>query len=336
MGRRLVHDTSSLVCRVLKAKYFPNSSFLDAQHGSNPSYTWTSIHASRDLVRVVTRWKIGMGEDVRVWGFPWINDDSNYYLQGPCPVGLETMRVCELIDDGSNRWDSELIHALFDPDDGACILCTALPPRGVGDRLIWHGNRDGTYSVKSGYRLAASLCYDANLEVPGEWGTLWKLKIPPRVKDFLWRSCWDCLPTRVNLFAKRVGTSKFCAFCNGFNETNWHLFIDCYFAKGCWERSGISHVLDVLVWEVEGYRDLVFRILTTQPSSVVEVFVMVTWQIWKEHNARVWHGNCNTPAQAVFASAVVINEWKAVRQQPPSSALQAGSASSGVGSGCRS
>lgn len=48
---RLIMEPNTLMCRVLKAKYFPNVDFLSATLDRNPSYTWTSIHSSQDLVR---------------------------------------------------------------------------------------------------------------------------------------------------------------------------------------------------------------------------------------------------------------------------------------------
>ena len=38
-GWRLTQNTESLAHRVLKARYFRNSNFLEAQIGKNPSYT---------------------------------------------------------------------------------------------------------------------------------------------------------------------------------------------------------------------------------------------------------------------------------------------------------
>ena len=37
-GWRLQTNTSSLFCRVFRAKYFPRGSFVDADIGRNPSY----------------------------------------------------------------------------------------------------------------------------------------------------------------------------------------------------------------------------------------------------------------------------------------------------------
>ena len=45
-GWRLMTNNDTTVTKVLKAKYFPNGKFLDAQLGHNPSFIWCSIHAS--------------------------------------------------------------------------------------------------------------------------------------------------------------------------------------------------------------------------------------------------------------------------------------------------
>lgn len=40
MGWRLISDPEALVCRVLRAKYFPRGDFLSASLRRNPSQTW--------------------------------------------------------------------------------------------------------------------------------------------------------------------------------------------------------------------------------------------------------------------------------------------------------
>lgn len=46
-GWRLINYPNSLLARVLKAKYYPNSNFLKAQLGRLPSLTWKSIWATK-------------------------------------------------------------------------------------------------------------------------------------------------------------------------------------------------------------------------------------------------------------------------------------------------
>ena len=51
-GFRLLHNTHSLVFRVYKAKYFPNSTFIDAPVPRISSYTWSSIGLGKDVINM--------------------------------------------------------------------------------------------------------------------------------------------------------------------------------------------------------------------------------------------------------------------------------------------
>ena len=42
-GWRLIKNLESFVARIMKAKYYPNTNFLEAEIGRNPSYAWRSI-----------------------------------------------------------------------------------------------------------------------------------------------------------------------------------------------------------------------------------------------------------------------------------------------------
>ncbi|KAL0427274.1 UNVERIFIED_CONTAM: putative mitochondrial protein [Sesamum latifolium] len=53
---RLVTVPDSLLSRVMKTKYYPDSDFLAARCGGQPSYAWRSIAASRELIRKGIRW----------------------------------------------------------------------------------------------------------------------------------------------------------------------------------------------------------------------------------------------------------------------------------------
>lgn len=49
-GWRLMKHKESLVARLLKARYFPRSTFIDAPVGSLSSYTWRSIQQAAWVV----------------------------------------------------------------------------------------------------------------------------------------------------------------------------------------------------------------------------------------------------------------------------------------------
>ena len=50
---------NSLVTKLFKARYFLNCEFLKAKLGSNPSFVWSSLYATRDCLRQGARWWIG-------------------------------------------------------------------------------------------------------------------------------------------------------------------------------------------------------------------------------------------------------------------------------------
>jgi hypothetical protein len=56
-GWKLFIDSSSLLTRILKAKYFHMRDFLDANIDHNLGFTWGSIWSSQNLITLGYRWK---------------------------------------------------------------------------------------------------------------------------------------------------------------------------------------------------------------------------------------------------------------------------------------
>jgi hypothetical protein len=63
---RIMQKLDSLVALIMKAKYFSQSTILDAKLRSWPSLTWMSILASKELIYDGIVWRIGNGKEVRV------------------------------------------------------------------------------------------------------------------------------------------------------------------------------------------------------------------------------------------------------------------------------
>ena len=60
-------NPSSLVAQVFRARYFPNSPFVEAQVCNNASYYWRSICAARHNIELGSRWQIGSRETTKIW-----------------------------------------------------------------------------------------------------------------------------------------------------------------------------------------------------------------------------------------------------------------------------
>ena len=66
------------------------------------------------------------------------------------------------------------------------------------------------------------------------WKKLWQIEVPPKVMSFIWRLCWDFLPTKVQLTYRHIQVPITCVFCQQDVEHIWHIFLVCPFAQECW------------------------------------------------------------------------------------------------------
>lgn len=70
----------------MKAKHYPDDSFLNTKLGDNPSYVWRSIMEAREEVKQGCRRRIGDGKSTQVWEIPWLPCSSNGYLTTRMPA----------------------------------------------------------------------------------------------------------------------------------------------------------------------------------------------------------------------------------------------------------
>ena len=77
---KLITNPNSLVARILKARYYSRSSFVDATVGFNPSYTWRSIMAAKHVVVKGSHMQIGSGQQVQISKDPWLHDADNGFI----------------------------------------------------------------------------------------------------------------------------------------------------------------------------------------------------------------------------------------------------------------
>nr|GMD72664.1 uncharacterized protein LOC109162712 [Ipomoea batatas] len=147
--------------------------------------------------------RIGDGAETRIWGTPWLADPHDPRLHTLCIADLEHATVSGLLDH-SGTWDEDVVKDLFVATDVPSILATPVSPT---SRYVWlwQGDVRGIYTVRHGYNLLTSASIHANPQVHFvEWRKLWKLPVPPKVKNLLWRCMWNILPVRVLLRNRHV------------------------------------------------------------------------------------------------------------------------------------
>lgn len=65
--RRMHIKPNTLVAKVLKAKYFPNTGTLKSKIGRNPSYLWRSIHSNIQIINKGNCWNVGNINKINIW-----------------------------------------------------------------------------------------------------------------------------------------------------------------------------------------------------------------------------------------------------------------------------
>ena len=118
---RLLHDMSSLFYRVFKAKYFPNTSVMEAKILANCSYAWKSIMKGRTVIKRGAKWRIGSGRSVHIWGENWLPNSSHPKVLSLRVEGRGVSLVADLIDPAFKEWKVNVIDTLFYDFEAAII-----------------------------------------------------------------------------------------------------------------------------------------------------------------------------------------------------------------------
>jgi hypothetical protein len=236
---RLIQFPNSLSSRILKAKYFPKSSFLEAEMGKRPSFMWRSFLAAKDLLSNGILWRVGDGKSINIWGDNWLPSVGPLKFQPGMSLSKDA-KVSDLIDVSIKGWNSVLIDDYFPAFIANAIknthLCPLLPP----DKIIWNDTSSGLFSVKSAYHLASELLRQKSGECSSFFGShvfwkkIWAINVPNASKIFMWRACQNVLPTKQNLLRKGVGNDDLCPCCMLEVESVIHVLWCCPGAQDVW------------------------------------------------------------------------------------------------------
>ncbi|KAL5546838.1 hypothetical protein UlMin_006525 [Ulmus minor] len=186
---RIHTHPTSLVARVLQGFYFHKSSFLQVKVNSSSSFVWRSILWGRELYKQGLRCKIGSGKDTYIYNDCWLPRDGVFKISSP-RVLSNFDKVSSLIT-VMGSWDSTLIRASFHEDEADAILSLPLPRRSIPDTVLWHYDKSGHYTVRSGYWLATkckSVSSSSVLSLNSWWKRFWRLRIPSKIRVFLWKA----------------------------------------------------------------------------------------------------------------------------------------------------
>ncbi|KAA3465096.1 reverse transcriptase [Gossypium australe] len=239
-GWCFMNNPDSLVTRVYKAKYFSNSTFINSSLGSNSSFTWKSIWASKGVLMDGLCWKVGSGTEISV-----LNDVWAPYLHSSRLISyvnnLNDFKVAELIDQSSRKWKHEVLESTFPNFIVQKIQHIPLAKEPNDDVMAWSGEPLGEFTVRSAYKLLQHTEWDPTAYAlqtvyKNFYKKLWSLNLPSKIKITTWKISWNYLPTRVNMHHRRLLNTQICPSCGRGAEDLSHLYRECLVSLEIWKQ----------------------------------------------------------------------------------------------------
>ncbi|XP_048605541.1 uncharacterized protein LOC106393034 [Brassica napus] len=305
---RILNHPESLFARFFKSRYFENSDFLNAKNGSRPSYGWRSIQFGKELLFQGLRKHLGNGTTVSVWVDDWIEGDVRRRpLMKNIFVDL-MLTVDKLIDPQNNCWRLDKLQELFYEEDIKRILAmqTAFDQQ---DYWVWLHNRNGSYSVKSGYWFINRFNREEEIRVAEMRPSLndlktevWKIPTVPKIKNFIWRAISNAIPVGELLVKRGIKMDPVCQACGYQGESINHIIFGCSIARQVWALANVptpQFGFDA----ISHFSNFHSLFLMMKNREIDERFrnaiPWIVWYLWKYRNKVIFEGKKYYPIELV-------------------------------------
>lgn len=283
LGWRLIENCDGLWARVLKAKYTKSAKVYDWNFRNNASHIWKGIWHTRTFLQEGTKWNVGDGKRINFAKDWWCGEGPLINRVNGLNTKLSVNDVLKKnfnpFDNGSSSMDNNVqneINQIHLPE-----FCS------MKDQPYWASDSKGKFTIKSMYNVirGSNLTPNPALKV---WTGIWKLKIPQKLKNFLWLTQHDRILSNKLRCERHLADEATCLRCRDNSESTLHILRDCPKAKAIWNNFSndsyknananldIPELLSLNLFEL---RDRTFNGIDWPV-----MFAVIIWQIWKDRN----------------------------------------------------
>ncbi|KAL7252308.1 hypothetical protein ACSBR1_014034 [Camellia fascicularis] len=171
LGWKILNKEDCLWVKVLEAKYFSDSDLFSYSFKKSASHILRGILQTRAILKKGIKWSVGDGSRISIWYDWWCGDEALASIFPNHPL-ITSDKVATLLDAEGN-WDMDAVHTKLPSKALRCVMKVTLPR--------FRGSIGGGFSTATAYKIASNQM-DENLDF--EW--VWKLKIPQKLKCFLY------------------------------------------------------------------------------------------------------------------------------------------------------
>ncbi|KAF7827258.1 uncharacterized protein G2W53_018422 [Senna tora] len=231
--------------------------------------------------------RIGNGEGTVVMKDNWIPGFNANQIRDECHSISDQLRVCSLLNEFA-QWNREQISNLFPAHISKCILGIPLSRTPVQDSWYWTQTPNGSYSVKTGYKVlrktgqdpTASPDYFSNFSEM--WNRIWKAQMPSKIKLFLWRASREVLPVRSSLLRRGIDVVDECPLGCSEEESVLHALVGCPDLRLFWRKTAIP-LTDQFEYKLPFIEWLNCALPTWDAKNLV-LFSVCAYNLWHRRN----------------------------------------------------
>ena len=145
------------------------------------------------------------------------------------------------------------------------------------------------------------------------WNSVWALKVPNKVRIFMWKLAHEGIPARVIIKRRLPNVEENCPRCGLSPESVIHCIVSCPYSEEVWRMLELHQVGSVKeqshfsTWW-SNYMDSISNIPNWK--EVLNWTALTFWQIWKTRNNKVFEGQSSRPQEVVKAIRDLIQEIK--------------------------
>jgi hypothetical protein len=151
---------------------------------------------------------------------------------------------------------------------------------------------------------------------------LWKLKLPLKVKVFLWLLFRRVILTKDNLVKRNWHGDTKCCFCNN-HETIQHLFVDCMMAMFIWWVIHLTFGIGPPVSINQMFGNWVINMKRSLRNLFLVGIGAMLWAIWLSRNDIIFNKSPGLSyMQVIFRGTHWTRVWSAFQKENERRVLQ--------------
>jgi hypothetical protein len=253
---------------------------------------------------------------VHIWGDKWLPTPYTFSIHSS-PKGLGSDAIVNaLIDQDAGVWKLPLLLENFSNEEITAIQTIPINLTKQPDKQIWRGTSKGEFTVRSAYHMAKEK-EGALLAGPSwrseesmVWKGIWRANVPNAVKSFMWKACHNLLPTKENLFKRKVIPDPSCPICGLEVETTSHILWECASSADVWGAS--LRCFQKKSGSFSNFLKLSESFLLDYSEEVFDLFSVTARCLWLWRNEWIHEGSFTHPNCLVTGAQRNVDDYKLV------------------------